>query len=115
MKYIKGQDRNQMALFPVSTDEAIEQDHEVRIIDLFVETLDIESMGFKLDHTDNGRPAYHPKDLEGYLRKVLALIFALISSLKPQISHFKTGLFLRIIFFDIPVVPQNSLYLPEIN
>jgi len=33
MKYIKGQDRNQMALFPVSMDEAIEQDHEVRIID----------------------------------------------------------------------------------
>jgi transposase len=75
MKYIKGQDRNQMALFPVSMDEAIEQDHEVRIIDLFVEALDIESMGFKLDHTDNGRPAYHPKDLlklyiYGYLNRI---------------------------------------------
>ena len=64
-----------------------------------MEALDIESMGFKLDHTDNGRPAYHPEALKGYLRKVLALIFALISSPKPQISHFKPDLFLRIIFW----------------
>jgi len=36
MKYIKGNDRNQIALIPNSLDSAIDQDNEVRIIDLFV-------------------------------------------------------------------------------
>jgi transposase len=75
MKYIQGYNRNQLALFPVSMDEAIEQDNEVRLIDLFIESLDIESMGFKVDHIENGRPAYHPKDLlklylYGYMNRI---------------------------------------------
>ena len=44
-------------------DESIELDNEVRFIDLFVESLDIEKMSFRVDHIENGRPAYHPKDL----------------------------------------------------
>jgi len=75
MKYIIGQDRKQTALFPISMDEAIDQNHEVRLIDLFVDSLDAESMGFKVDYGENGRPAYHPKDLlklfiYGYLNRV---------------------------------------------
>ena len=61
MKYIIGQDRKQTALFPISMDEAIDQNNEVRLIDLFVDSLDAESMGFKVDYGENGRPAY--KDL----------------------------------------------------
>ena len=75
MKYIKGTNRNQLVLFPTSLDEVIEQDNEVRIIDLFVESLDLEAMGFNFNHTENGRPAYHPKDLlklyiYGYLNNI---------------------------------------------
>ena len=75
MKYIKGYNRNQLALFPISIDEAIEQDNEVRLIDLFIESLDIKAMGFKVDHIENGRPAYHPKDLlklylYGYMNRI---------------------------------------------
>ncbi len=75
MKYIIGQDRNQTTMFPVSMEEAIEAEHEVRIIDLFVDSLDIEGMGFSVDFGENGRPAYHPKDLlklyiYGYLNRV---------------------------------------------
>ena len=74
MKYIIGKDRNQAAIFPVSLDEAIDQDNEVRVIDLFVDSLDIEKMGFRVNFGENGRPAYHPKDLlklyiYGYLNK----------------------------------------------
>ena len=61
MKYIKGYNRNQLVLFPTSIDAVIEQDNEVRFIDLFVESLDIADMNFKIDHTENGRPAYHPR------------------------------------------------------
>ena len=63
MKYIKGHNRNQLTFFPTSMEEAIADDNEVRLIDLFVESLDVASMGFKVDHIENGRPAYHPKDL----------------------------------------------------
>ena len=75
MKYIEGINRNQLVLFPRSMDETIEEDNEVRLIDLFVDGLDMAAMGFKVDHIENGRPAYHPSDLlklylYGYLNRV---------------------------------------------
>jgi transposase len=75
MKFIQGQVRTQINLFPVSQDESIESDNEVRIIDLFVESLSIKDYGFRTDFPENGRPAYHPSDLlrlfiYGYLNKV---------------------------------------------
>jgi transposase len=75
MKFIQGHNRNQIHLFPVSLDQSIDSDNEVRIIDLFVESLSIKDYGFRTDFTENGRPAYHPTDLlklfiYGYLNKV---------------------------------------------
>ena len=75
MKYIQGQNRNQTCLFPVSLEDSIESDNEVRIIDLFVNQLSLDDFGFKLAFVENGRPAYHPADLlklyiYGYLNKV---------------------------------------------
>ena len=63
MKFIQGHNRNQINLFPVSLDESIEPDNEVRIIDLFVESLSIKDFGFRTDFVENGLPAYHPADL----------------------------------------------------
>ena len=62
MKYINGVSRNQLVLFPQSMDLSISENNEVRFIDLFVDSLDICDMGFKIDHVEEGRPAYHPKD-----------------------------------------------------
>jgi transposase len=75
MKFIQGHNRNQINLFPVSLDQSIDPDNEVRIIDLFVESLSIKDYGFRTDFPENGRPAYHPSDLlklfiYGYLNKV---------------------------------------------
>jgi transposase len=75
MKFIQGHSREQINLFPVSLDRSIDPDNEVRIIDLFVESLSIKDYGFRTDFTENGRPAYHPTDLlklfiYGYLNKV---------------------------------------------
>ena len=75
MKYIEGNDRSQIALIPTSLDAAIDQDNEVRIIDLFVDSLDLKEMKFRLEFGENGRPAYHPSDLlklfiYGYLNKI---------------------------------------------
>jgi transposase len=75
MKYIKGNDRGQIALIPTSLEEAIDENNEVRIIDLFVDSLDLAQKDFRLDFGENGRPAYHPSDLlklflYGYLNKI---------------------------------------------
>jgi transposase len=75
MKFIQGQDRTQINLFPVSLDQTMDADNEVRIIDLFVDSLSIKDYGFKTDFIENGRPAYYPFDLlklfiYGYLNKV---------------------------------------------
>lgn len=75
MKFIQGQDRFQACLFPVSLDAAIDKNNEVRLIDLFVDRLHLNLMGFEVDFVDNGRPAYHPKDLlklyiYGYLNRI---------------------------------------------
>jgi transposase len=63
MKYILGTDRKQTSLFPISLDDIVEDDNSVRAIDQFVESLNLKSMGFRLDFIENGRPAYHPKVL----------------------------------------------------
>ena len=75
MKYIKGQNRTQIILFPVSLDDAVNAENEIRLIDLFVDSLKLEVFGFRVDHIENGRPAYHPADLlklyiYGYLNKM---------------------------------------------
>jgi transposase len=75
MKYIQGQNRTQTYLFPVSLDDGIDADNEVRLIDVFVDSLGLESFGFQIDHGENGRPAYHPRDLlklfiYGYMNKI---------------------------------------------
>jgi len=75
MKFIQGHNRTQINLFPVSLDESIDPDNEVRVIDLFVESLSIKDYGFRTVFPENGRPAYHPADLlrlfiYGYLNKI---------------------------------------------
>ena len=75
MRFIEGTDRRQAALFPVSLDDRIDSDNEVRNIDAFVDSLDLEKMGFKVHFPENGRPAYHPSVLlklfiYGYMNRI---------------------------------------------
>lgn len=78
MSYITGYDRTQAVLFTESIDKIIAKDNLVRFIDIFVNSLDTSSIGFKdVNQNVNGRPPYHPKDLlklylYGYLNKIRA-------------------------------------------
>lgn len=63
MKFINGTNRNQFPLFASSIDDAIAQDNEIRLINLFVDSLKLADFGFTFDFVENGRPAYHPSDL----------------------------------------------------
>ncbi len=75
MQFIEGKNRTQSILFPQSLDQIINKDNEVRIIDLFVDSLKLEDYHFVMKTTKEGRPAYHPKDLlklfvYGYLNHI---------------------------------------------
>jgi transposase len=73
--FIEGEDRHQATLFPESLDEYIAEDSAVRVIDVFIDDLDISGLGFKTEPADTGRPGYHPKMMlklyvYGYLNQV---------------------------------------------
>jgi transposase/IS5 family transposase len=76
MSYLTGYDRQQAALFTQSIDELISIDSPVRLIDLFVDSLDLKQLGFvETGTSDTGRPSYRPADLfklyiYGYLNRV---------------------------------------------
>jgi len=76
MGFIQGEERNQGALFPVTLEELIPNDHVCRVIEAFVGRLDMEELGFvRAEAADTGRPGYDPRDLlklylYGYLHQV---------------------------------------------
>ena len=73
--FIEGEDRHQATLFPERLDDTIGEDSAVRVIDVFIDDLDISGLGFKTEASDTGRPAYHPAPMlkiyvYGYLNRV---------------------------------------------
>src|SRR3989304_309340 len=76
MTHVSGQSRYQSTLFPEVLDEVIARDDPVRVIDAFVDTLDLAQLGFsKVAAEVTGRPPYAPGDLlklyvYGYLNRV---------------------------------------------
>ena len=63
-RFIEGEDRNQSTLFPETLDDYIAEDNPVRVIDVFVDELDLAQLGFgRVEPKETGRPAYHPSML----------------------------------------------------
>jgi transposase len=75
-RFIKGTDRAQSTLFPEYLEDWIDEDNPVRVIDVFVNELDLGELGFVgVDPEITGRPSYHPSVLlklyiYGYLNRV---------------------------------------------
>ena len=60
--FVEGLDRGQASLLPECLDDWVGESNSVRVIDAFVENLDLRKMGFDgLDPSGIGRPAYHPE------------------------------------------------------
>ena len=73
--FIKGEDRFQATLFPERLDDYVAEDSACRVIDVFLDDLDLSGLGFKTQPNDTGRPAYHPSTMlklfvYGYLHRV---------------------------------------------
>ena len=75
-RFVEGDDRKQVALLPECVDDYIGQDNPVRIIDVFVDELDLAELGFNgATPAVTGRPSYHPGVMlkvyiYGYLNRV---------------------------------------------
>ena len=60
-RFIEGEDRSQATLLPEYLDDYIGADNPVRVIDVFIDALDLSGLGFDgVAPADTGRPAYHP-------------------------------------------------------
>jgi len=74
-RFIEGWDRDQATLFPQRLDEAIGEDNPVRVVDAFIDALDLKELGFDVTPEATGRPGYHPAAMTklyvyGYLNQV---------------------------------------------
>jgi transposase len=74
--FVEGVDRGQSTLFPALLDDYVADDNSVRAVDVFVDGLDLERLGFVgVQPLDTGRPGYHPRMMlklyvYGYLNRV---------------------------------------------
>ena len=75
-RFIQGEHRGQGTLLPESLDDYVSDTNPVRVVDVFVDELNLVSLGFDgAIPADTGRPAYHPAILlkiyiYGYLNRI---------------------------------------------
>ena len=75
-RFVEGADRGQSTLLPECLDDWIDEENPVRVIDAFVDALDLAGLGFDgVEPAATGRPAFHPSVLlklyiYGYLNRV---------------------------------------------
>ena len=75
-QFIESADRNQSTLFPEYLEDYVAEENSVRVVDVFVENLDLGELGFNgAEPAITGRPSYHPSILlklyiYGYLNRI---------------------------------------------
>jgi len=74
-RFVEGEDRRQPALLPSCLEDYVSEDNPARVIDVFVDELDLGGLGFVMTAAATGRPPYHPGTLlklyvYGYLNRV---------------------------------------------
>jgi transposase len=62
-RFVEGEDRRQPALLPSCLEDYVGEDNPVRVIDVFVDELDLGNLGFVVIPAATGRPPYHPATL----------------------------------------------------
>jgi len=75
-RFVEGGDRKQVALLPECLDDFVAEDNSIRVVDAFVDELDLSTLGFNsVTPASTGRPSYHPALMlkiyvYGYLNRV---------------------------------------------
>src|SRR5580693_9707364 len=84
-RFIEGEDRRQATLLPDSLEDYVTEDNPVRVVDVFIDELDQEALGFSSVVPEvTGRPAYHPATL-------LKIYLVRVSQLHPVEPAARTG------------------------
>src|ERR1700729_289286 len=74
-RFVEGEDRRQGVLLPEYLDDFVAEENQVRVIEAFVDELDLQGLGFEgVVPEATGRPAYHPATMlkiyvYGYLNR----------------------------------------------
>ena len=74
--FVEGVDRGRTTFFPAVLDDYVAEDNPVRAVDVFVDGLDLDKLGFVgVQPLDTGRPGYHPGTMlklyiYGYLNRI---------------------------------------------
>lgn len=75
-RFVEGEERSQAVLFPERLEDWISEENPVRVVDVFVDELDLKDLGFgRATAAETGRPGYHPGTLlkiyiYGYLNRI---------------------------------------------
>jgi AraC-like DNA-binding protein len=75
-RFIEGESRTQSTLFPERLEDYVSEDNPVKVVEAFIDALDLERLGFHgMNPKATGRPAYHPSTmlkifLYGYLNRI---------------------------------------------
>ena len=75
-RFIDGEDRLQLTLLPNSLEDYVSEENPVRVIEVFIDELDLAALGFSgMTPAATGRPGYHPSTLlkiylYGYLNRL---------------------------------------------
>lgn len=80
-RFVEGEDRQQGVLLPEFLDDYVSEENPVRVVDVFVEELDLGALGFEgVVPEATGRPAYHP----GLLLKIYVYGYESAAPALPQ-------------------------------
>jgi transposase len=76
VRFIEGESRTQSTLFPERLEDYVSEDNPVKVVEAFIDALDLERLGFHgMNPKATGGPAYHPSTmlkifLYGYLNRI---------------------------------------------
>ena len=95
---IKGECRTPRTLFPDQLDDYVTEENPARVIDVFIDDLDLNVLDFKTTPAATGRPAYHPDTMlklfiYGYLNRIPVKLHQILT----RILSIKTYLHRRTI------------------
>ena len=74
-RFIKGEARSQATLFPERIDDYIDEETPARVVDVFVDSVDLLALGFNIIPAATGRSAFHSSTMlklfiYGYLNRI---------------------------------------------
>jgi transposase len=102
-RFVEGVDRLQGTLFPDALEDWVGEDNPVRVIDVFVDELDLCGLGFdRVDPLATGRPGYHPAVLDlnklTQIRAISVLLMHVCRRHKVPASHSRPPIFMINVF-----------------